>query len=230
MPNFLLCDSPDFSECLPLILSKILGICILIGAFFVRIPQIYCIIKTKSVQGINDVMYYLENISCIISAAYGFRMMIPFTTYGENYFLLVQNSIILAQIYYYERRFIFPLAIFCSLWFALFFEIIPLSVLTWTVIFIPIPLNILSRLPQIWQLYHEKSAGSVSLFMNFANTCGSLVRIFNIVAESFDIYMLTGYIVSFTLHVIITTQITYYKYYDSDNNNAKKNILILFLS
>lgn len=206
------------NSCFTIFLSKILSIGILIGAFFIRIPQIFCILKARSTQGISDLMYHFENISCIISMAYGFRTGMPFTTYGENYFLLIQNYIILFLIYYYERTLHYRIGCFSVLWFILFYQIIPISFLNWVVICIPIPLNIISRIPQIWLLYQEKSAGSVSLLMNVANTGGSLIRIFNIITETFDIYILMGYIVSLSLHLIIVSQLIYYKYLYHSNS------------
>jgi mannose-P-dolichol utilization defect protein 1 len=192
--------------------SKVLSICILVGAFFIRIPQIFCILHARSTRGISDLMYHLENISCIISIAYGQRTHMPFTTYGENYFLLGQNFIILFLIYYFEGRIRAQIGFFTLLWFVLLFDAVPLEILNWIIICVPIPLNIISRIPQILELYREKSPGSVSLLMNIANSGGSLIRIFNIITESFDIYILLGYIVSFSLNSIIVCQLVYYKY------------------
>lgn len=201
------------NSCFTIFISELLSICILIGSFFVRIPQIFCILKARNVHGISDLMYYFENISCIISIAYGFRTSMPFTTYGENYFLLIQNFIILFLIYFFDGRFNYKMGLFSFSWFYLIIpDIVPMAALNWIIICVPIPLNILSRIPQIWKLYQDKSPGSVSILMNIANTGGSLIRIFNIITETFDIYILMGYIVSLTLHLIIVTQLLYYRY------------------
>jgi mannose-P-dolichol utilization defect protein 1 len=161
-------------------------------------------------------MYHLENISCIISIAYGFRMAIPFTTYGENYFLLVQNYIILFLVFYFTGKFDHRMMFFSLGWFYLIFpSVVPEYLLEWIVICVPIPLNVFSRIPQIWELYQQKSPGSVSIVMNIANTGGTIVRIFNIIAESFDIYILAGYVISLILHLIIVSQLLYYKHFSS---------------
>ncbi len=205
------CGESLDKNCLILGFSELLGVLILVGSLFLRVPQILSIFKAKNAAGVSVNMYHLENIVCIIAAAYGFRTSMPFDAYGESYSLLIQNCIIIAQIHIYDEK-VNPIVLILTIcWFCLFLNIIPVYVLNWLIVFVPIPINIFSRLPQIWKLYIEGSVGAVSLLMFVVSTCGSLARIFTTITEVSDVYILIGCISSFLLNATITAQLFYYK-------------------
>ncbi len=179
-------------------LSRILGVLILFGSLFLRIPQIVAIFKAKSAAGVSMNMYHLENIVCIIAAAYGYRISMPFGTYGESYSILIQNCVIIGQIHLYNEKINVFVALFTASWFCLFLSIIPIFVLNWMIIL-------------IWKLYQEGSAGSVSILMFIVSTCGSLARVFTTLTEVSDDFILLGCISSFLLNAVITAQLFYYK-------------------
>lgn len=89
------------STCVRLALSKGLGIGIIIFGSILKVPQIYTIVHHGSAWGISLSMYSLEVVAYDISLAYAFRKRMPFSTYGENASLTVQNMVITLLIIWY---------------------------------------------------------------------------------------------------------------------------------
>ena len=76
-----------------------------------KVPQILALRKAKSAEGLSASSFELEQIGYSIHSTYGFIMGLPFTAYGEAIIMLLQNTFLLCQVYYYSRApFIRPLA------------------------------------------------------------------------------------------------------------------------
>ena len=216
-------------ECVSLLISKLLGYLILAGSFMLKVPQILSILSARSAEGVSSSMYYLDSLVMIVCASYGLRTGMAFSTYGESYFLLLQNLVILGQIHFYSRRlpsFFAQLALFAA--FALYFTgllplALPLPLLTTLQSVLPIPVGALSRIPQIIALYRSGSAGSASFVMFLMNTAGALARVFTTMTEVQDLAVLGGYISSSCLNGIITAQIFYYSFIRKTSEKPKKN-------
>lgn len=73
---------------------------ILFGSIL-KLPQIVKIIRASSGRGISLAMYSLEVVAYTISLAYAYRRRLPFSTYGENASLTVQNMAITLLLLYY---------------------------------------------------------------------------------------------------------------------------------
>jgi hypothetical protein len=58
---------------------------------FVIESQIYLIIKNRSVQGLSPTSFELEVVGYTIALAYCVSKRLPFSTYGEVSFLLIQG-------------------------------------------------------------------------------------------------------------------------------------------
>jgi mannose-P-dolichol utilization defect protein 1 len=93
--------SPD-AHCLRLAVSKALGMGIIVFGSILKIPQIVTIVRHRSAWGISLTMYALEVVAYDISLAYAFRKRLPFSTYGENASLTVQNMVITLLIIWYQ--------------------------------------------------------------------------------------------------------------------------------
>jgi mannose-P-dolichol utilization defect protein 1 len=72
-------------------ISKVLGIGIVVGGGIVKVPQIIKIVNSKSARGVSLASYLLDTASLLIVVAYNVRSHFPFSTYGENLFLTIQN-------------------------------------------------------------------------------------------------------------------------------------------
>ena len=60
----------------------------------VKIPQIIKLVSSRSASGLSLVSYLLDTASLLITVAYNSRQDFPFSTYGENAFLAIQNVVI----------------------------------------------------------------------------------------------------------------------------------------
>lgn len=81
----------DSTYCIRHSVSKILGFGIVLGGSIVKVPQIVKIVRGKSARGLSLSSYVLDTASLAITVAYNIRHEFPWSTYGENVFLLIQN-------------------------------------------------------------------------------------------------------------------------------------------
>ena len=84
-------------------LLQVLGYAIVAGAGLLKVPQILGVLRSRSAQGLNLASFELENIGFSIHTAYGFVLGLPFSAFGEAVIILLQNTFLLAIIYYYAR-------------------------------------------------------------------------------------------------------------------------------
>ncbi|CDO70813.1 hypothetical protein BN946_scf184801.g4 [Trametes cinnabarina] len=89
-------------ECLKYSLSKGLGLGIVVGGSIMKVPQLLLIVSARSARGLSLTSYVLETLSYAITLAYSYRNGFPFSTYGENLFLTLQNVIITLLIVHYN--------------------------------------------------------------------------------------------------------------------------------
>ena len=66
-------------------------------------PQILAVAQGKSAVGLAPISFELEQLGLCIHTAYGFLLELPFTAYGEAAIICVQNTYLLAQIYWYSK-------------------------------------------------------------------------------------------------------------------------------
>jgi mannose-P-dolichol utilization defect protein 1 len=57
------------------------------------------IFRKKSAEGLSSSMYSLETVGIGMSLAFSIRHAFPFSTYGESFFILIQNFAIMAGMY-----------------------------------------------------------------------------------------------------------------------------------
>ena len=60
-------------------------------------------LRSRSAEGLNFSSFELENIAFSIHTAYGIVLGLPFSAFGEAVIILLQNTFLLACIYYYAR-------------------------------------------------------------------------------------------------------------------------------
>lgn len=84
------------------ILSKLLGTLVILGGVGFKLPQILKIAKNKSAEGIALSQYALELLISANTLSFNYHIDAPFSTYGESFFILLQNVVIVFQIAYYR--------------------------------------------------------------------------------------------------------------------------------
>ncbi|KAI8906918.1 hypothetical protein EDD86DRAFT_210086 [Gorgonomyces haynaldii] len=204
--------SLDFKDlvCHKLLISKGLSFGIVLGSVLVKLPQILKIVSAKSTKGISMSGYLLETFAILVTLFYNLRLGNPFSTYGETFFLVIQNLIIIGLFFIYKSK-ILTLVLNTLVWAGLAFalytpEIVSQSVLVQLQVS-TIALGILSKLPQIYTNFANQSTGQLSIITAFLQFAGSFARVFTTLQEIEDVIILASAISAAALNGIIFAQI-----------------------
>ncbi|KAJ8509484.1 hypothetical protein ONZ45_g8370 [Pleurotus djamor] len=203
--------------CLKYSLSKGLGIGIVVGGSIIKVPQLLLIVNAQSARGLSLEAYILETLSYAITLAYSFRNDFPFSTYGENFFLALQNTIITLLIIAYAPRRplssnpsskLFTAATGMVMAAATLF-LVPMTALSYLQ-FSTLPLSVFSKLPQIRQNARSQSTGQLSAFAVISQIAGCLARLFTTATEVGDSLLATGFALALALNCVLGAQMWMY--------------------
>ncbi|KAJ8509080.1 hypothetical protein ONZ45_g8698 [Pleurotus djamor] len=203
--------------CLKYSLSKGLGIGIVVGGSIMKVPQLLLIVNAQSARGLSLEAYILETLSYAITLAYSFRNDFPFSTYGENFFLALQNTIITLLIIVYAPRRplssnpsskLFTAATGMVVAAATLF-LVPMTALSYLQ-FSTLPLSVFSKLPQIRQNARSQSTGQLSAFAVISQIAGCLARLFTTATEVGDSLLATGFALALALNCVLGAQMWMY--------------------
>jgi len=200
--------------CTKFLISKLLGYGIVVGSAGVKLPQVINIVKAASVEGLSGPSILIEWAASVASFSYFMALGYPFSTWGENFFLFFQNGIIAAL---YLRFTVglqsgrFWLTALASALFGtvLYTRALPdvtlppalceragLKSCTATCSEIsgalPVILMLFGRLPQIIQNARQGHTGTLSLITYTLNVLGGAARLFTVLQELDDKFMLTS--------------------------------------
>lgn len=196
-----------------LLVSRLLSYSVIMMSTCMKLPQVWKIYSAGSNKGISTRGYWLEIVSYLIAASYGFFYDYHITTYFELIILAIQSSTIVALSIIYSRQWNFENGLYSMIILVFginaIFKMVP-SIILDTLLVMNIPLSSSSKLLQINALYRMKTAGDVSLITWILAAYGCAVRLFTIVVEIFDMTILTGYTIGFILNSVIVIQILYY--------------------
>ncbi|CEH18468.1 Predicted endoplasmic reticulum membrane protein Lec35/MPDU1 involved in monosaccharide-P-dolichol utilization [Ceraceosorus bombacis] len=209
--------------CLSLGISKALGAGIVIFGSILKIPQIFKIVRNRSAAGVSLGMYALEVLAYDISLAYAVRRRIPFSTYGENASLTVQNMLITLLIMHYKpastlstrstshaRSLLLAALSMLLLSYALFTPAIISDANLAILQLFSIPISLLSKVPQIRELHFRKRTGQLSALVVFAQLAGTIARVFTTLTETSDKLLLWGFSLASLFNAFIAAQYIYY--------------------
>ncbi|KAJ2699114.1 hypothetical protein FB645_005434 [Coemansia sp. IMI 203386] len=210
-----LVDNLDLLEphCLRHALSKGLGLGIVLGGCIVKLPQLFKILKSKSVAGISLSSYVLEVLANVITLAYNFRNGYAFTTYGEAAFIGIQNIVITMLMLLFTGRAalgVVTVAALLLFTYSLFDVSLIGSSLLSTLYGLTIPLVISSRIPQIYTIHVNKYTGQLSAFAVFNYFFGTAARLFTTLVEVDDSLVLLGNVLATVANGVLAAQMVYY--------------------
>ena len=187
------------------------------------------VLSARSARGISLSSYAIETFCYLVTCAYSYRNEFPFSTYGENVFLGLQNIVITLLIIYFPsstlRRSasspsntpkVAGAAIASA---ALIGALVNLS--KETIAFLQVttlPLGLFSKLPQIAQNHRAKSTGQLSTFAVVAQILGCLARLFTTATEVKDPLVLAGFFLALVLNVVLGFQM--WAYYGKDAHDV----------
>lgn len=198
-------------DCVGVYVAKLIGIVILIGSFALKVPQIYNIFSTKNVVGLSPSSFYTDCAAVIVTVVYNILQGNPFTSFGEQCVILVQNLILVLLLWVHSKpgpSLINMLLVSITLggiaagsFFlpAEYQYILPLTTL---------PLMIYSRMAQIISNFQYATTGSQSIITTFLMLGGSLARLLTTIIEvGWDVSLLTVTGISAALSAILMGQV-----------------------
>ncbi|KAI0315832.1 hypothetical protein OF83DRAFT_1173468 [Amylostereum chailletii] len=209
-------DVNDFA-CIHHSASKVLGIGIVVGGSIMKIPQLFTILRNHSTRGLSLPSFALETLAYAITTTYSWRNQFPFSTYGENLFLSIQNVLITLLILAYAApaaprltaepnhtpRVLAGVATTLATGFAL--AAAPSPILSLLQI-ATLPLSVFSKLPQIVQNQRARSTGQLSTFAVLSQVLGCAVRLFTTAAEVSDVVVAAGFALALALNLVVAAQ------------------------
>jgi len=230
-------------ECLKYSISKGLGVGIVVGGSIMKLPQLLLsmfpfvtsfhdrrltnppVLSAGSARGISLSSYTLETFCYLVTCAYAYRNEFPFSTYGENAFLGLQNIAITLLIVYFPSSTLRRSASSPSNMPKVVGTALASAALVGTLVNLPketiallqittLPLGLFSKLPQIAQNYRAQSTGQLSTFAVVAQILGCLARLFTTATEVKDTLVLAGFFLALVLNIVLGLQI--WAYYGKD--------------
>ena len=211
--------------CTSLAISKLLGMSIVLGSSFVKLPQLITILVAGSTKGLSSFSLFAELLAFILTWSYSAFQEFPFTTWGESMFLTLQNSIIILLGYSYSRDYLrlllFPLCLVGGLSLLLSNQLPP-QVYFYLQASV-IPLAISGKLKQIQENYSNASTGQLSFVTLLLLFIGTIIRMYTTVKETGDNLSLFIYIISALLNLTLVLQILYYSKSRKQLSESKKS-------
>ena len=172
------------------------------------------VVNARSAQGLSLPAYILETLSYAITLAYSFRNDFPFSTYGENFFLTIQNVVITLLIISYApssspkgtKLLVGAVATIVSS--VVLYTLAPdtLSLLQLSTL----PLSLFSKLPQIRQNARSQSTGQLSTIAVAAQIAGCAARLFTNATETGDNLLAAGFVLALLLNIVLGMQLWMY--------------------
>lgn len=200
-------------ECILPLLSKVLGYGIVAGSVFLKLPQIYLILKNRSIQGLSVASFELEAAGFTIALSYCLFKQLPFSAYGELVFILMQSLLTLMLIYHYSPKrgpfMLLKSALYCALAPSLLAGRLDANLFE-ALYACQHAIFFAARIPQIYQNWKSKNTGQLSFLTNFLAFAGSGVRTFTSIQESAPFSMVVGSVLGVLTNGVVCAQIATY--------------------
>ncbi|KKZ64356.1 mannose-P-dolichol utilization defect 1 [[Emmonsia] crescens] len=201
--------------CLPLAISKSLGVAIVTFSAIVKVPQILKLLSSRSSAGVSFTSYALETTSLLITLAYNARQKFPFSTYGESALIAAQDVVVSVLVLAFSGQSAAAgafVAAVAGIVYALLFSgetLVDQATMGYLQAGAGV-LGLASKVPQILAVWKEGGTGQLSAFAVFNYLLGSLMRIFTTFQEVDDKLLLYGFMGGFALNLISALQMLYY--------------------
>ncbi|CAJ1086488.1 mannose-P-dolichol utilization defect 1b [Xyrichtys novacula] len=210
--------------CLKIVVSKGLGIGIILGSVMVKLPQILKLMGAKSAEGLSFKSVLLELLAITGTMAYSIANKFPFSAWGEALFLMLQTVTIGFLIQHYGGRTkggVLFLVVYFALVVLLLSPVTPMTVVTYMQAS-NMPAIIIGRLIQAAANFRNGHTGQLSAISVFLLFAGSLARIFTSLQETGDTLMALTYVISSSCNGIIALQVLYYWNSSPERKKKKK--------
>ncbi|KAI8835909.1 hypothetical protein BC829DRAFT_488352 [Chytridium lagenaria] len=193
------------SPCFSLLVSKGLGLGIIVGGSIVKVPQLIKIVAASSAEGISLSSYILETLSLSLwLITFVLRILSPLT---------VNNVIISMLILYYGKKQLLMLLFLVLSQAAMYALLQPAIVPQATLVYlqwISIFSGSAAKLPQITSNFIKGSTGQLSAITMGLQSVGSAARVFTTMREITDQVLIMGSIIAASLNAVLFAQILIY--------------------
>ncbi|TKR80491.1 hypothetical protein L596_014558 [Steinernema carpocapsae] len=198
--------------CMPIVISRLLGLAITAGSLLLFVPQILKIYASKTGVGISLPSQLLGLLACAGTAAYSFERGFVFSQWGDSFFVAVQTVIIIMQILYYSDASAYAFAFLAFFWavsFAVIGHYIPFNVLT-LIQASTIPIVMVAKGIQIIENFRNGSTGQLSLISVLLQFGGCVARVFTSLQETGDNLIILNFAIATVLNGVILAQVLFY--------------------
>lgn len=198
-------------DCLKAVVSKTAGYAIVVLAAILKLPIVINILRNKSVSGLSAKSLYLENSMYVCHFTYNYLRGSPFSTYGESFPILMQNLVITALMWKYNKTSMVAVASLLMAFVCLGFAASSCPP-EWQFVLIGwvMTASIISRMPQITSNFFNGHTGILSVVTSGLQVSGALVRFMTVLLEVKDPLVRTSSMLSLTVNGTILLQIIYY--------------------
>jgi hypothetical protein len=200
--------------CWSQLISKLLGVVIILGSCLNQVPVMMNLYKSKSASGLSKTYIYGDLLIKANGALYGYLTAMPLTAYGENIALAIQSIAVLLLAWHFSEVGMdekVTATVGAVSYVAFVTKVLPedyrylLMASIW-------PILVYSRGAQILETQKVKHTGAQSIITTGSNLMGGLARIGTTIVEvGADIPMLTGLFLSVGLNTVATIQYFLYK-------------------
>eukprot|EP00536_Pseudo-nitzschia_multiseries_P007973 jgi/Psemu1/256770/estExt_Genewise1Plus.C_1930037 len=215
------------ASCFSLLVTKALGIAIILASMTNKVPIMANMMKAQSAAGISRNSLYGEAVVYANSALYGFLSGHPFTAYGENATLVVQNAALVVLTWNFLSKASTPVDLkekaLVTVGFMLYFVCVLkfLSEDYWHLLLSSAwPLMLYARGSQVLETFSLKQTGSLSIVTTSMSLVGAIIRILTTIKETGDMVVVSGYVLSGSLSLMMFVQ--YWMYLENTTAIAKK--------
>ncbi|XP_074642847.1 solute carrier family 66 member 3-like [Tubulanus polymorphus] len=190
-----------------------LGAAVVIACLFLKVPQIYNILKSGSSKGLSLPSVMMEFWCYTVNLTYGLANSYPLSTYFEYTLLVLQDVIVLILIVHYRKMFqpfmLFGAVVYLALSISIALGFWP-KVIMGLIISMNMPMICGSKLTQFYKIYSSKKAGQVSLVSWSIASCTSGTRIVTTLLLTGDVVLMSNFVVGFLLNLTNAIAIIYY--------------------
>jgi len=201
---------------------------VIAGSALVKLPQILKIHRAGSVAGISHASILFEFVATLVNVSYFLPLGYPFSTWGENAFLLAQNSALYILHAHMSgglrASFLLEASAACASGYVLYRRLVPDFVLPAAACgalglrrctvsceelagTLPMLLGLVGRLPQIAQNLRQRHTGELAFITYLLNVAGAGARLFTTLQELDDPIALAAVVLSLGLNLVIVAQI-----------------------
>ena len=214
--------------------NRILGYSITLVSFTFKLPQIYTLYKTKSIESLSIASNYFDFYSVLFQGLYSIHKNLSIVIYLEYFSTSVQNAVIIVLSWKYSKKkenswkdvlwkciFIISTSIIICLF--LWDKGRYINENIWSaVVYCGLPFMSIRRITQMKIIYVKKSVGSVSFVSFVMRAAKNFLKVVVIVIEEVNVPLIINqaYYGILTLGVIVM----YLKYRNNENSNKEQSI------